>query len=119
MKKYIIIAKDEPENLPQAAADERKALLDAHPKAAEYGPYILMPVMQNAVEQMVVDNPDNKVDLSGSLIGDGETDDMTQAEFLALHDQLAAQPNTGRVVILSVQQGRLLHSERYAPSEAA
>lgn len=115
MKKYLILASEEPAGLSQDELDERNTLLASRPKAAVYNPYILMAVTQHDVDELKALLPDNKVDLSDKTLGD--EGGMTESEFLALHDQMAAEPNTGRVVILSVQQGRLLHKERYAPAE--
>jgi hypothetical protein len=121
-KLYIIIAQDEPETISEADLVERTALLEQYGKSATYAPYRLIAMESDRVQALIDDNPDNKVDLSGYGIVATESDkindtDKTEAEFLAIHDQLAAQDPTGQIVILSVPQGKLLYNERYAPVE--
>ncbi|AYA64312.1 hypothetical protein [Alteromonas sp. RKMC-009] len=95
--------------------DQRDALIEAYPHAAVYGEHYLFPC---SYEQLTGETNPNTVDLTGKrLVEEIETEhDMTFAEFDALCDQMLAD-ETGREVLLSVQQGRYLKETRFTTEE--
>lgn len=106
MKVYLIWAITPPEN---TDTTDRDYIVNDH--TAKYGPFYLAPCSYSRVQDFTCE----VLDLSGIKIVESPEDESekTEAEFLALHDQLAAQDPTGKCVVLSLQQGKLLHKERY------
>lgn len=110
MKVYLIWAANLPE---ETDTSDRDHYIERFPNAPQYGPFYLFPA--NYTE--VVDLTCPIVDLSVQVVGDDADADLTEAAFLAIHDQMTEEEMTGRCVVLSVNQGKLLRKERYAPVE--
>lgn len=106
MKKYLIISKQQPDGMNEVGLAERSYLLQYAPDRAEYGEFCLVSMMADDVDVLVQNNPGNKMDWS--------TIDMSNEELLAAHDEMASAEPTGKVLILSREQGTTLHKERYA-----
>lgn len=110
MKCYLIWAVELPEETDTA---DRDRYIERFPNAAQYGPFYLFPAAYSEVAELTCP----VVDLSSQVVSDDEGADLTEAAFLAIHDQMAQEKMTGRCVVLSVSQGKILHRERYAPEE--
>lgn len=108
MKCYLIWAVDLPEETDTA---DRDRYIERFPDAAQYGQFYLFPAAYSEVTELTC----QVVDLASQTVGDEA--DLIEDEFLAIHDSMAQEEMTGRCVVLSVQQGKLLHKERYAPTE--
>lgn len=106
MKVYLIWATDLSEEIDTSDRDNL-----IHPHTPKYGPFYLIPYEYEALSKLKCE----VMDLSKIKIVDepSSEDEKTETEFLNLHDQLAATARTGKCVVLSVAQGRLLHKERY------
>ncbi|WP_370242901.1 hypothetical protein [Marisediminitalea sp.] len=111
MKVYLVWAIELDEAIDTT---DRDSFLEKFPNPAVYGSYYLFPASYDEVANLSCE----KVDLTVHTLVPTNEDkqdesDISEDEFIALHDQLTAQEKVGRCVILSSQQGKLLRDKVY------